>query len=118
MAKEDLPFLAFTWLGKIYINASMAFGSTSSCKIFKHVASVLQWIVTHITHWKWISHYLDDFPMLAKTKPDLFKQIERYLALMKKIGNACGRRENSRTHPVPGVLRYAAKFAHPYPPDP
>ena len=86
MAEEDLPFLAFTWLGKIYINASMAFGSASSCKIFERVESVLQWIVTHETHWAWISHYLDDFLMLAQTRPDLMQQIERYLALMKKVG--------------------------------
>ena len=86
MAEEDLPFLAFTWLGKIYINASMAFGSASSCKIFERVANVLQWIVTHVTQWDWISHYLDDFPMLAQTKPELFQQIDRYLALMEKVG--------------------------------
>ena len=86
MAKEDLPFLAFTWLGKIYINASMAFGSASSCKIFERVANVLQWIVTHETHWDWISHCLDDFPMLAQPKPELFRQIERYMALMGKVG--------------------------------
>ena len=86
MVEEDLRFLAFTWDGKYYINASMAFGSASSCKIFERIATVLQWIVTSETGWKWISHYLDDFPMLAKTKEGLLVQIQKYLALMREIG--------------------------------
>ena len=86
MAKEDLRFLAFTWKGKYYINSSIAFGSASSCKIFERIASVLQWIVTDKTAWEWISHYLDDFPMLGKTKQALQKQIDDYMALMQVIG--------------------------------
>ena len=86
MAKEDLRFLAFTWKGKYYINSSIAFGSASSCKIFECIASVLQWIVTDKTAWEWISHYLDDFPMLGKTKQVLQKQIDDYMALMQVIG--------------------------------
>ena len=86
MAKEDLRFLGFTWKGKYYINSSMAFGSASSCRIFERIASVLQWIVTDRTAWEWISHYLDDFPMLGKSKQALQKQIEDYMALMHMIG--------------------------------
>ena len=86
MAEEDLRFLAFMWKGKYYINSSMAFGSASSCKIFEHIATILQWIVTDKTAWEWISHYLDDFPMLGKSKQALQKQIDDYMALMHVIG--------------------------------
>ena len=64
----------------------MPFGASSSCKIFERVATVLQWIVTSETGWRWISHYLDDFPMLAKMREGLIEQIEKYKALMNRIG--------------------------------
>ena len=82
----DLPLLGFTLDGKYYLNSSVPFGAASSCLIFERVATVLQWIVTSETGWRWISHYLDDFPMLAKTREGLQEQIEKYLALMKRIG--------------------------------
>ena len=83
---EDLALLGFTLDGKYYLNSSVPFGASSSCKIFERVATVLQWIVTSETGWRWISHYLDDFPMLAKTREGLLEQIEKYKALMKRIG--------------------------------
>ena len=82
----DLQLLGFTLDGKYYLNSSVPFGAASSCLIFERVATVLQWIVTSETGWRWISHYLDDFPMLAKTREGLVEQIEKYLALMKRIG--------------------------------
>ena len=82
----DLPLLGFTVDGKYYLNSSVPFGASSSCLIFERVATVLQWIVTSETGWKWISHYLDDFPMLARTRAGLQEQIQNYLALMKRIG--------------------------------
>lgn len=83
---EDLALLGFTLDGKFYLNSSVPFGSASSCQIFERVATVLEWIVTNETAWKWISHYLDDFPMLAKKRLQLFIQIEKYMALMEHIG--------------------------------
>ena len=83
---EDLPLLGFTLDGKYYLNSSVPFGAASSCLIFERVATVLQWVVTSETGWRWISHYLDDFPMLAKTCEGLVEQIDNYLALMKRIG--------------------------------
>ena len=81
----DLPLLGFTLDGKYFLNSSVPFGAASSCLIFERVATVLQWIVTSETGWKWISHYLDDFPMLARMHQGLQEQIEKYLALMKRI---------------------------------
>ena len=83
---KDLALLGFTFEGKYYINSSVPFGSASSCLIFERVATVLQWIVTNETAWKWISHYLDDFSMLAKKREQLLIQIDKYKALMKHIG--------------------------------
>ena len=82
----DLALLGFTLDGKYYLNSSVPFGAASSCQIFERVATVLQWIVTSETGWKWISHYLDDFPMLAKSKAALKIQIQKYYDLMKQIG--------------------------------
>ena len=112
MAKEDLRFLGFTWKGKYYINSSMAFGSASSCKIFERIASVLQWIVTDRTAWEWISHYLDDFPMLGKSKQALQKQIEDYMALMHMIGMPVAETQNNRSYPIPHLLGTLAKSNH------
>lgn len=83
---EDLALLGFTLDGKYYLNSSVPFGAASSCQIFERVATVLQWIVTSETGWKWISHYLDDFPMLAKSREGLLQQIQKYMQLMQKIG--------------------------------
>ena len=83
---EDLCLLAFSLDGKIYLNASVPFGSALSCQLFERVATVLQWIVTNVTGWRWISHYLDDFPMLARTEAELLIQMQRYMQLMEYIG--------------------------------
>ena len=82
----NLALLAFTLDGEYYLNSSVPFRAASSCQIFERVATVLQWIVTSETGWKWISHYLDNFPMLAKSKAALNVQIQKYYDQMKKIG--------------------------------
>ena len=82
----DLALLGFTLDGKYYLNSSVPFRAASSCQIFERVATVMQWIITSEMGWRWISHYLDDFPMLAKSKPALKQQIQKYYDLMKRIG--------------------------------
>ena len=82
----QIKYMGFTWQGKFYINVTMPFGGTSSCRIFEHVATVLQWIVTNETGWRWISHYLDDYSMLGKTQEELELQIQKFVDIMTRIG--------------------------------
>ena len=69
-----------------YINASLPFGAASSCLIFERVASALQWDVSNETGCKWISHFLDDFPMLEKSYPNLTFFMHEFYRLMEEIG--------------------------------
>ena len=78
VAEKDLPFLAFSWEGKVYLNSSIPFGARSSCKIFNDVADLLEWIVVNESGKTYISHFLDDFPMFEKSEEHL-KQINAHI---------------------------------------
>ena len=47
--EQDLPVLVFTLNSKTYINATVLFGAALSCKIFKQVATLIEWIVKYHT---------------------------------------------------------------------
>ena len=86
MHKDDLHLLGFTFMGKHYINSSLPFGAASSCLIFEWVASALQWIITDQTGITTISHFLDDFPMLRQSEPQLKQFMLQFMHIMKDIG--------------------------------
>ena len=86
MSEAMLPYLTFTLNGRIYINASLPFSAASSCLIFEKVASALQWIVTNEMGCHWISHFLDDFPLLGKSYPSLEHFMADFYAIMQAIG--------------------------------
>ena len=86
MSEIELPILAFTLNGKIYINACLPFGASSSCFIFEKVAGALQWIVTNETGCSWLSHFLDDFPLLHKTCFSLQKFVNSFYRIIEDIG--------------------------------
>ena len=86
MRLDQLHLLAFSLNGKIYINSSLPFGATSSCLIFEKVATALQWIVTHETGNSWISHFLDDFPLLGLSHQEVQQFIDEFCAIMQDIG--------------------------------
>ena len=67
----QLFLLGFTFKGKFYINSSLPFGAASSCQIFEKVACTLQWIITDQTGRVWISHFLDNFPLLGISHEDV-----------------------------------------------
>ena len=81
-----LRFLAFTLNGKIYINCCLPFGTTSSCFIFEKVVTTLQWIVSNEMGCFWISHFLDDFPLLHKSCESLIWFMGEFNRLMADIG--------------------------------
>ena len=64
---DDLQLLGFTLNNKYYINSTLPFGASSSCAIFERVSTALQWIIANETQKLWISHFLDDFPLLEQS---------------------------------------------------
>ena len=86
MHPEDAPLLGFTVGGKYYVNSSLPFGAASSCAIFEKVVHALEWIVQHKVLDEWLSHYLDDFPLLSPTKPSLEKFMAVFIETCNKIG--------------------------------
>ena len=83
---SDLALLGFTLNEKYYINCSVPFGAASSCFIFEKVASALQWIITNETGCEWISHFLDDFPLLENSFDALQNLMTEFKRLMADIG--------------------------------
>ena len=85
MSEIELSILAFTLKGKIYINACLPFGAGSSCYIFEKVAGVLQWVITNKTGCSWLSHFLDDFPLLHKTCLSLQEFMNTFYRIMEDV---------------------------------
>ncbi|KAG5715760.1 hypothetical protein E4T56_gene13727 [Termitomyces sp. T112] len=56
----DWPLLGFEWLGKLYHNVVLAFGTRSAPYIFNLFAEALHWILQHNILAR-VCHYLDDF---------------------------------------------------------
>ena len=83
---SQLFLLRFTFQGKFYINCSLSFGAASSCQIFEKVACALQWIITNQTGCVYISHFLDDFPLLGISHDDVCLFILDFYKIMDRIG--------------------------------
>ena len=62
------------------------FGVASSCQIFEKVACVLQWIITNETGRIYISHFLDDFPLLGVSMDDVCLFIIDFYSIMNSFG--------------------------------
>ena len=86
MALSELPYLGFTLCGKFYINSSLPFGASSSCQLFEKVACLLEWIVKHHTGCSYISHFLDDFPLLHVSRWRLRKLMDSFIHIVETIG--------------------------------
>ena len=83
---KDLHLLGFTLNGKFYINSSLPFGASSSCQLFEKVACALEWIVKNETKCAWISHFLDDFPILEQSADALIGVMEHFIQILEHIG--------------------------------
>ena len=81
-----LHLLACSIGDEIYLNSSLPFGLSSSCKIFEKISETLQWIVIHHTTCIFISHFLDDFALLQKTAALLAEFMAEFCELMVRIG--------------------------------
>ena len=60
MAFSECNLLGIKVEGKYFIDCTLPFGASISCKIFKDVASLIHWIAGRQVEHK-IAHYLDDF---------------------------------------------------------
>ena len=85
MAESEIGVLAFSLNGKTYLNVTLAFGASSSCAIFEKIATCLEFIVSNETQIPWISHFLDDFPLLQKTRELLIQFMSDFYRIMAEI---------------------------------
>ena len=91
-----VPVFGIFLNGMIYVNSSLPFGLASSCLIFEKVSCCLQWVVSNETGCFWISHFLDDFPLLEKTCETLLEFMNKFYKIMKEIGMPVFRFKNIR----------------------
>ena len=82
----QIRVLTFTLDGMIYLNVTLPFWAASSCLIFEKVAGLLQWIMIAKTDIQWLSHYLDDFIVLAKTIAQLLILMGQFRNVFHSIG--------------------------------
>ena len=78
--------MGFTLMGKFYINMCLPFGAASSCLIFEKVAMLLEWIVVNEMGRCYISHYLNDFPLLGNLDEDAKAFLDVFLDITEQIG--------------------------------
>ena len=83
---SELSLLAFSLNNNVFINSSLTFGAGSSCFIFEKVSCILQWVVTNETGCHWISHFLEDFPLLGRNYVSLLEFIQNFYDIMPDIG--------------------------------
>ena len=86
MHPSEIPYLAFSLKGKTFLNVALAFGAASSCAIFERISHCLEWIVSNETNCKWISHFLDNFPLLHKSREGLKNFMNEFYRIMSEIG--------------------------------
>ena len=85
MLHHMLRYLGFTLNGKYYINTLLPFGATSSCLILKKVPSLIEWIVCNETSRKYMSYYLDNFPLPGSSAEDTQCFIEEFTDILLRI---------------------------------
>ena len=100
---SQIRVLAFTLDGMIYLNVTLPFGAASSCLIFEKVARLLQWIIVAKMDISWISHYLDDFIVLAQSIAQLLILMEQFKTVFLSIGMPLA--EGKTLGPAP-ILEY------------
>ena len=110
---SQLFLLGFTFKGKFYINSSLPFEAASSCQIFEKVASTLQWIITDQTGQVYISHFLDDFPLLGISHEDVCAFILDFYKIMERIGMPVAKEKNFGPNRYVGVLGFDLELCCP-----
>ena len=100
--RYQIKYMGFTLQGKYYINVCLPFRAASSCLIFERVATLLEWIVVNETRRRYISHYLDDFPLLGHSNHNAQAFLDSFLDIMGQIGMSIA--ENKTIGPTPFLV--------------
>ena len=86
MARSEISVLAFSLNGKTYLNVTLAFRASSPCTIFEKISTCLEFIVSNETKIPWLSHFLDSFLLLQKTREQLKHFMNEFYRIMEEIG--------------------------------
>ena len=83
---SDYELLGFSWEGQLYYDKCLAFGASSSCKIFEQISSALEWIAVHKLGCKAVVHILDDFLFIAETYDECLRALQSFLLMCENVG--------------------------------
>ena len=83
---DDWHYLGYFWLGRWYFDIRLPFGSRSSPFIFNTFADCLQWILVERFSITGITHYLDDFFLVASSREECQYKIDLVCFVFKLLG--------------------------------
>lgn len=83
---EDYELLGFSWEGKFYYDRSLAFGASSSCRIFERISSALEWIALSKLGASAVVKILDDFLFIENTYDGCLQTLQSFLKMCNTVG--------------------------------
>ena len=87
MAKSQWKFLGLKLENDYYIDIRLPMGSSSSCQIFQRVSDMFKWVYsTYQSDPHKIFNYLDDFLIVAPSKPACERVLSNVLMLSNGLG--------------------------------
>jgi len=78
--------LGFTWKQRYYYDKTLAMGLSSSCQVFEHFSTALQWIAMNHLHISHMLHILDDFLIISPTERAVGAQLQDFITLCNELG--------------------------------
>ena len=115
MNRKSLQYLGIQIGSKYLVETCLPFGSSESCAIFERFVTALDWIVENISGQK-ISHYLDDFIFIQKTRDQCQDLLDLFLPDLPGHKLTNSNRKNGRSHHshhIPGASNRFSTTAHP-----
>ena len=84
----DFHLLGMKWKGCYDYDKCLPFGLCSSCAIFEWYSTAAEWIVKHWSRSmvKWLTHYIDDFFLVARTQSQATAQLRFLLGVFQQLG--------------------------------
>ena len=83
---EDYPLLGMKWQGNYYFDRCLPMGCRSLCTIFERFSTALEWAAKQIFQADEITHVLDDFLLIAKSKLSCKNLLSRFISLCTYLG--------------------------------
>ena len=82
----DWPILGLQWDSKFYFDSVMQFGLASATAIFEWYSSAAEFIARKLLPVSALTHYVDDFLLMHKSKEQCAKLLDLLLRLFKELG--------------------------------